>query len=697
MFKPDERYLPVKPGTYQTKESVEYLFSKVSNTREHWQKIVDKLKGIYCWSDDLQTSWFEINMQGTIEFHGEGCGYIGREGSIDTIPKGLYNFWDILNQVQNTENREKFLLHPFTLEGKLTGVPSPWSFIQDDRGVVSLKYTAPNIVNWLRQLPGIRFNRTTGRVNDVMSWDPAIHDTPEKALAAKEVSKDTLLSFKHFIPNSGVVEKGYEFQFTHHNVDGSWNIASYSNDRVRIENPYGFTMPNIDLENASYNSTVMPGIVPNTFTWKSEREARLEDLKRKVRAGFLNATARVENKYNLEFHSEIANYPDKFVVKLVNPVFYTAGLYPGEYMVTAESNSSFISQITSDANKSSRNPIGDHFDRGQISGHNREMDTPEKVLAHYKRQRLYFKVRFKHLETDLISDWIEVPYSPLTRWEKDSFYDLTDEIMARKDQWGFQYYAVRNIVDVNPDGSIVYKLLNQLSLNLPKGTYKLKTDFNTQPEIKQSDYGSLLLTYDILSTNMTPHQHQHWDQIKVKLLEFTHPNGQGPYPFYMDEKTFTAQPSDTATYAFEQGVVPQSGKVTITGTYTKTKTPGQPDRNEFTNLSLNFSGFKPGRLTWSWDNSGKIQFPQITSVQIERDGTGRVPLTFDSEEMKNTFAREYDDEHYFFLEFITWNGIDIQPKLYRYPGNSHIELRDYPIDLTYIEKQGGGGNRSVRR
>ena len=115
MFKPDERYLPVKPGTYQTKESVEYLFSKVSNTREHWQKIVDKLKGIYCWSDDLQTSWFEINMQGTIEFHGEGCGYIGKEGSIDTIPKGLYNFWDILNQVQNAENREKFLLHPFTL------------------------------------------------------------------------------------------------------------------------------------------------------------------------------------------------------------------------------------------------------------------------------------------------------------------------------------------------------------------------------------------------------------------------------------------------------------------------------------------------------------------------------------------------------------------------------------------------------
>lgn len=690
MFKPDERYLPVKPGTYQTKESVEYLFSKVSNTREHWQKIVDKLKGIYCWSDDLQTSWFEINMQGTIEFHGEGCGYIGKEGSIDTIPKGLYNFWDILNQVQNTENREKFLLHPFTLEGKLTGAPSPWSFIQDDRGVVSLKYTAPNIVNWLRQLPGIRFNRTTGRVNDVMSWDPAIHDTPEKALAAKEVSKDTLLSFKHFIPNSGVVEKGYEFQFTHHNVDGSWNIASYSNDRVRIENPYGFTMPNIDLENASYNSTVMPGIVPNTFTWKSEREARLEDLKRKVRAGFLNATARVENKYNLEFHSEIANYPDKFVVKLVNPVFYTAGLYPGEYMVTAKSNSSFISQITSDANKSSRNPIGDRFDRGQIAGHNREMDTPEKVLAHYKRQRLYFKVRFRHLETNLISDWIEVPYSPLTRWEKDSFYDLTDEIMARQDQWGFRLYAVRNIVDVNPDGSIVYKLLNQLSLNLPKGTYKLKTDFNTQPEIKQSDYGSLLLTYDILLTNMTPHQQQHWDQIKVKLLEFTHPNGQGPYPFYMDEKTFTAQPSDTATYAFEQGVVPQSGKVTITGTYTKIKTPGQPDRNEFTDLSLNFSGFKPGRLTWSWYNGGKIQFPQITSVQIERDGTGRVPLTFDSEEMKNTFAREYDDVHYFFLEFITWNGIDIQPALYRYPGNSHIELRDYPINLTYIEKQGGG-------
>lgn len=678
MFKPDERYLPVKPGTYQTKESVEYLFSKVSNTREHWQKIVDKLKGIYCWSDDLQTSWFEINMQGTIEFHGEGCGYIGKDGSIDSIPKGLYNFWDILNQVQNAENREKFLLHPFTLEGKLTGVPSPWSFIQDESGVVSLKYTAPNVVNWLRQLPGIRFNRTTARVNDVMGWNPDLHDTPEKALAAKEVSKETKLSFKHFIPNSGVVEKGYEFQFTHHNVDGSWNIASYSNDRVRIENPYGFTMPNIDLENASYNSTVMPGIVPNTFTWKSEREARLEDLKRKVRAGFLNTTARVENKYNLEFHPEIANYPDKFVVKLVNPVFYTAGLYPGEYMVTAESNSSFISQITSDANKSSRNPIGDRFDRGQISGHNREIDTPEKVLAHYKRQRLYFKVRFRHLETDLISDWIEVPYSPLTRWEKDSFYDLTDEIMARQDQWSIQLYAVRNIVDVNQDGTPVYKLLNQFIIDNfgHPGTYKIKTDFNDQPQTSQDH---ISLTYDKPFSQLTPSQRENWNQIKYKLIEYTHPNGQGPYPFYMDEKTFTAQPSDTATYAIKSELFPNP-RYWITGDMVKTTYPDRRVEKSFSNVQFHLSGHKQGR--WNISVQGFYQ----GDVDVGRNGEAVINITNLTTDMITLLSNENNPITLVIVN--TWNGVEIRSQLFRIPNSNAIESAEAQFDFNITEKRG---------
>lgn len=678
MFKPDERYLPVKPGTYQTKESVEYLFSKVSNTRKHWQKIVDKLKGIYCWSDDLQTSWFEINMQGTIEFHGEGCGYIGKDGSIDTIPKGLYNFWDILNQVQNAENREKFLLHPFTLEGKLTGTPSPWSFIQDERGVASLKYTAPNVVNWLRQLPGIRFNRTTGRVNDVMGWDPDLHDTPEKAFAAKEVSKDTKLSFKHFIPNSGVVEKGYEFQFTHHNVDGSWNIASYSNDRVRIENPYGFTMPNIDLENASYNSTVMPGIVPNTFTWKSEREARLEDLKRKVRAGFLNATARVENKYKLEFHSEAANYPDKFVVKLVNPVFYTAGLYPGEYKIQAESNSNFISQITSDTNKSSRNPIGDYFDRGHIGGHNREMDTPEKVLTHYKKQRLYFKIRFKHLETDLKSDWIDVPYSALTKWEKDSVYDLTDEIMARENQWGVRLYAVRNIVDVNPDGTPVYKLLNQFiidNLGHP-GTYKIKTDFDNQPQTSQ---GHIALNYDKPFNQLTPAQREHWNQIKYKLVEYIHPSGQGPYPFYMDEKTFTAQPSDTATYAIKSELFPNP-RYWITGNMVKTTYPDGRVEKAFSNVQFHLSGHKQGR--WNINVRGLYR----GDIDVGRNGETVINITNLTTDMITLLSNENNPAT--LVDINTWNGVEIRPELIRAPEYAAFESQDALFEFNVTEKQG---------
>lgn len=678
MFKPDERYLPVKPGTYQTKESVEYLFSKVSNTREHWQKIVDKLKGIYCWSDDLQTSWFEINMQGTIEFHGEGCGYIGKEGSIDTIPKGLYNFWDILNQVQNAENREKFLLHPFTLEGKLTGVPSPWSFIQDESGVVSLKYIAPNIVNWLRQLPGIRFNRTTGRVNDVMGWDKTRDDTPEKSFQRQEVSKDTKLSFKHFIPNSGVVEKGYEFQFTHHNVDGSWNIASYSNDRVRIENPYGFTMPNIDLENASYNSTVMPGIVPNTFTWKSEREARLEDLKRKVRAGFLNVTARVENKYKLEFHPEIANYPDKFVVKLVNPVFYTAGLYPGEYRVRSETNSSFISQITSDTNKSSRNPIGDQFDHGYISGHNREMDTPDKVLAHYKRQRLYFKVQFTHLETGLVSNWIEVPYSPITKWEKDSVYDLTDEIMARENQWGVRLYAVRNIVDVNPDGTPVYKLLNQFVIDNfgHPGTYKIKTDFNNQPQTSQN---SIALNYDKPFSQLTLSQREHWNQIKYKLVEYTHPSGQGPYPFFMSEKTFTAQPSDTATYAIKSELFPNP-RYWITGDMVKTTYPDGRVEKAFSNVKFHLSGHKQGR--WNISVRGLYQ----GNIDVGRNGEAVINITNLTTDMITLLSNENNPAT--LVDINTWNGVEIRPQLMREPGIIVFESPDALFEFNVTEKQG---------
>lgn len=678
MFKPDERYLPVKPGTYQTKESVEYLFSKVSNTREHWQKIVDKLKGIYCWSDDLQTSWFEINMQGTIEFHGEGCGYIGKEGSIDTIPKGLYNFWDILNQVQNAENREKFLLHPFTLEGKLTGVPSPWSFIQDESGVVSLKYIAPNIVNWLRQLPGIRFNRTTGRVNDVMGWDKPRDDTPEKSFQRQEVSKDTKLSFKHFIPNSGVVEKGYEFQFTHHNVDGSWNIASYSNDRVRIENPYGFTMPNIDLENASYNSTVMPGIVPNTFTWKSEREARLEDLKRKVRAGFLNVTARVENKYKLEFHPEIANYPDKFVVKLVNPVFYTAGLYPDEYRVRSETNSSFISQITSDTNKSSRNPIGDHFDHGYISGHNREMDTPDKVLAHYKRQRLYFKVQFTHLETGLVSNWIEVPYSPITKWEKDSVYDLTDEIMARENQWGVRLYAVRNIVDVNPDGTPVYKLLNQFVIDNfgHPGTYKIKTDFNNQPQTSQN---SIALNYDKPFSQLTLSQREHWNQIKYKLVEYTHPSGQGPYPFFMNEKTFTAQPSDTATYAIKSELFPNP-RYWITGDMVKTTYPDGRVEKAFSNVKFHLSGHKQGR--WNISVRGLYQ----GNIDVGRNGEAVINITNLTTDMITLLSNENNLAT--LVDINTWNGVEIRPELIRAPAYAAFESPDALFEFNVTEKQG---------
>ena len=665
MFKPDERYLPVKPGTYQTKESVEYLFSKVSNTREHWQKIVDKLKGIYCWSDDLQTSWFEINMQGTIEFHGEGCGYIGKEGSIDTIPKGLYNFWDILNQVQNTENREKFLLHPFTLEGKLTGVPSPWSFVQDERGVVSLKYTAPNVVDWLRQLPGIRFNHTTERVNDVMGWDPDLHDTPEKAFAAKEVNKETKLSFKHFIPNSGVVEKGYEFQFTHHNVDGSWNIASYSNDRVRIENPYGFTMPNIDLENASYNSTVMPGIVPNTFTWKSEREAQLEDLKRKVRAGFLNATARVENKYRLEINNNFDNPMAKFTVKLVNPVFYTAGLYPGEYKVKAIADGNFIKNITSNQDKSSRNPIGDHFNRGYISGHNDQMDTPDKILAHYRRTRLYFKIKFTHKETGLESDWIDVPYSAITKWEKDSVYDVTDEIMARENQWNIRLYAVRNIIDVNPDGTPVYKLLNQFIIDNfgHPGTYKIKTDFNDQPE---TSHEHILVNYDKLFNQLTSDQREHWDQIKYKLVDYTAPNGQGPFPFFMNEKTFTAQPSDTATYAIKEGLFPNP-QYSIIGNAITTTYPDGRVVKEFKNIKIQISGHKPGR--WK---IGVTDF-YYGDVEIGKSGEALIEI----ESLNKAMIDRLEDDNHLGTEITvySWNDVEIQPQ----------EIRQITQSIPYHE------------
>lgn len=677
MFKPDERYLPVKPGRYQTKESVEYLFSKVSNTREHWQKIVDKLKGIYCWSDDLQTSWFEINMQGTIEFHGEGCGYIGKEGSIDTIPKWLYNFWDILNQVQNAENREKFLLHPFTLEGKLTGVPSPWSFIQDESGVVSLKYTAPNIVNWLRQLPGIRFNRTTGRVNDVMGWDKTRDDTPEKSFQRQEVSKDTKLSFKHFIPNSGVVEKGYEFQFTHHNVDGSWNIASYSNDRVRIGNPYGFTMPTIDLENAAYNSTVMPGIVPNTFTWKSEREAQLEELKRKVREGFRNATARVENKYKLEINQNAVNPTTKFTVKLVNPVFYTAGLYPGEYNVKAIADDRFIQKITSSQNKSSSNPIGETFNRGQIRLHTDAMDTPDKVLTHYKNQRLFFKVKFNHKETGLESDWIDVPYSALTKWEKDSVYDVTDEIMARENQWSVQLYAVRNIVDVNPDGTPVYKLLNQFTIhNLGHpGMYKIKTDFNEQSETSKDD---VLVRYNKLFNQLTPSQREHWNQIKYKLVDYTYPNGQGPYPFFMNEKTLIAQPSDTATYAIKSELFPNP-RYQITGDLIKTIYPDGRVEKTFSNVKFHLTGHKQGR--WVIDVEGLYH----GEVNVNRNSGAVVDITNLTSEMIALLSNEDNPET--FVNVSTWNDIEIRPELMRYPGVPAFENGEAMFEFNVTEKQ----------
>ena len=676
MFKPDERYLPVKPGTYQTKESVEYLFSKVSNTREHWQKIVDKLKGIYCWSDDLQTSWFEINMQGTIEFHGEGCRYI-RGGEIDVQPHGLYNLWGIGERAPEWA-QEKFLLHPFTFESRLNGSPSPWSFVQDESGVISLKYTAPNIVNWLRNLPGIYFTDNVEKGGNRYEWDRGRDATPKETFDRETLSKDKKYSFAHFITGDGNLEKGYEFHFMNKNPDNSWNLASYDSALVTINNPFTFTMPRIDLDNAFYNSTAIPGVIPYEFYWKEPEAARLETLKNKVREGYRNAVANVENKYRLQFNSHEVNFPEKFTVKLTTPVFRLAGLHPGEYDIVAEGDSAFRYTLTMPESKSHSHFIGEKFNDTKIRKHTATMDTPAKVLEHYKAQRLYFRVKLTHKETGLESDWVDVPYSQLSRWEKDSVYDLTDEIMARENQWNVQLYAVRNIVDVNPDGSPVYKLLNQLEiqdLGHP-GTYRFKTDFNDQSE---TDNGYIVARYDKLFSQLTPSQREHWNQIKYKLVEYTHPNGQGPYPFFINEKTFTAQPSDTATYAVKSELFPNP-RYWITADMVKTTYPDRRVEKAFSNVQFHLSGHKQGR--WNIDVRGLYH----GDVDVGRNDEVVINITNLTTDMITLLSNENNPST--LINVNTWNGVEIRPQLSRVPNSNEFENTEAHFDFNVTEKQG---------
>ena len=679
MFKPDERYLPVKPGTYQTKESVEYLFSKVSNTREHWQKIVDKLKGIYCWSDDLQTSWFEINMQGTIEFHGEGCRYI-RGGEIDVQPHGLYNLWGIGERAPEWA-QEKFLLHPFTFESRLNGSPSPWSFVQDESGVVSLKYTAPNIVNWLRNLPGIYFTDNVEKGGNRYEWDRGRDATPKETFDRETLSKDKKYSFAHFITGDGNLEKGYEFHFMNKNPDNSWNLASYDSALLTIGNPFTFTMPRIDLDNAFYNSTAIPGVIPYEFYWKEPKAARLEALKNKVREGYRNAVASVENKYRLQFNSHATNFPEKFTVKLTTPVFRLAGLHPGEYDIVAEGDSAFRYTLTMPESKSHSHFIGEKFNDTKIPKHTVAMDTPAKVLEHYKAQRLYFRVKLIHKETGLESDWIDVPYSALTKWEKDSVYDLTDEIMVNENRWNPYLYAVRNIIDVNPDGTPVYKLLNQLSFQIPNGNgiYKIKTDFNDDPEIQTYDGSYLLINYDRLFSNLTQHQREHWDQIEFKFLEFTHSNGQGPFPFYMNEKTITAQPSDTATYAIQYALFPNP-EYSLTGNMIKTIHPDGHVTKEFQNIQFHVSGHKQGR--WSF----RLRGLNTVDVDTDQHGYGTVMVSNLTSEAIQKLSNEIDRS--IIIDVLSWNGIEIRSHLKRYPSVKSIESVNIEYNLNVTEKQG---------
>lgn len=676
MFKPDERYLPVKPGTYQTKESVEYLFSKVSNTREHWQKIVDKLKGIYCWSDDLQTSWFEINMQGTIEFHGEGCRYI-RGGEIGVQPHGLYNLWGIGERAPEWA-QEKFLLHPFTFESRLDGSPSPWSFVQDESGVVSLKYTAPNIVNWLRNLPGIYFTDNVEKGGNRYEWDRGRDAIPKETFDRETLPKDRKYSFGHFITGDGKLEKGYEFHFMNQNQDGSWNLASYDSALITIDNPFNFTMPRIDLDNAFYNSTAIPGVVPYEFYWKEPEAARLEALKNKVREGYRNAVASIENKYRLQFNSHETNFPEKFTVKLTTPVFRLAGLHPGEYDIMAEGDSAFRYTLTMPESKSHSHFIGEKFNDTKIRKHTATMDTPAKVLEHYKAQRLYFRVKLTHKETGLESDWIDVQYSPITKWEKDSVYDLTDEIMARENQWNVQLYAVRNIVDVNKDGSPVYKLLNQFVINNfgHPGTYKIKTDFNDQPQTSQDH---IALNYDKHFSQLTPSQREHWNQIKYKLIEYTHPNGQGPYPFYMDEKTFTAQSSDTATYAIKSELFPNP-RYWITGDMVKTTYPDRRVEKSFSNVQFHLSGHKQGR--WNINVRGLYS----GDIDVGRNGETVINLTNLTTDMITLLSNENNRST--FVDINTWNGVEIRPWLSRFPDVNVIGTAEALFEFNATEKQG---------
>lgn len=679
MFKPDERYLPVKPGTYQTKESVEYLFSKVSNTREHWQKIVDKLKGIYCWSDDLQTSWFEINMQGTIEFHGEGCRYI-RSGEISERPQGLYNLWGIGERTPPWA-QEKFLLHPFTFESHLDGVPSPWSFVQDESGVVSLKYTAPNIVNWLRNLPGIYFTDNVEKGGNRYEWDRGRDATPKETFDRETLSKDKKYSFAHFITGDGQLEKGYEFHFMNKNPDGSWNLASYDSALITIDNPFNFTMPRIDLNNAFYNSTAIPGVIPYEFYWKEPEAAKLEALKNKVREGYRNAVANVENKYKLEFNSHAANFPEKFTVKLITPIFRLAGLHPGEYDIVAEGDSAFRYTLTMPESKSHSHFIGEKFNDTKIRKHTATMDTPAKVLEHYKAQRLYFRVKLTHKETGLVSDWIDVPYSPITKWEKDSVYDLTDEIMARENEWNVQLYAVRNIVDVNPDGTPVYKLLNQFLINDlgHPGTYKIKTDYNRSPEIKNYNHDYIALSYDKMFSELTPTQREHWDQIKYKLVDYTHPNGQGPYSFFMNEKTLTAQPSNTATYAIKSELFPNP-RYWITGDMVKTTYSDRRVEKTFSNVQFHLSGHKQGR--WNVNVRGLYS----GDIDVGRNSDAVINITNLTTDMITLLSNENNSGA--LVDVNTWNNVGIREGLFQIPNSNAIENGEARFEFNVTEKQG---------
>lgn len=212
MYKLNYKYVPVKPGTYPDGTYPEVLLEHTSPTQAHWRKLVNNLNGLWCYSDNSQTSSFEINQQGTIEFIGTGVG-LSYSNQKPSGTQGLYNFYNLPITSFDETKKELPLLSPFTTYN-VNGITSPWTIIGEERDKpVSIKYTGLNLTEYIKSHPNL----------------VSLSDTPDH------------LTVNDFLNNKGEVSYGYLYR-----IDET-SPYHYDSNTVKISNPFTFKNPQTNI------------------------------------------------------------------------------------------------------------------------------------------------------------------------------------------------------------------------------------------------------------------------------------------------------------------------------------------------------------------------------------------------------------------------------------------------------------------